>query len=493
MAAAMVSGCGWLGDTAASAPDIGGEGEATIDLVQLDELDDAVTVVRGDASEQALATSVALWRSSPLVVVAPLGDAEALVAAVDAAVSLAAPLLVAEPADDSEPATTDPELAAELERLGSTTVLSLGEVRVSLPDGVDVVTEPAGLEAQPLAQRTDVIVLTADTPDTEAAQATARAAGAVVVPMGVDDPRDSPEARQALSANPDAPVLALGSRLEPSARLEPLVQVAASGVELPGGGQTLFPGRRLVALYGHPQTTALGALGEQAPAESVTRARELAAMYQPFSAEPVVPAFEVIATVASGGPGPDGNYSNETPIEVLRPYVDAAAEAGVYVVIDLQPGRTDFVTQAQQYRELLLEPHVGLALDPEWRLEPDQVHLRQIGSVDGAEIEATADWLAELVRENALPQKLLLLHQFQQRMIRDRASLDTRRDELAVLVQMDGDGAPGDKLATWEALLQDAPEGLSFGWKNFYDEDTPTMSPEATMANTPTPWWVSYQ
>lgn len=255
----------------------------------------------------------------------------------------------------------------------------------------------------------------------------------------------------------------------------------------------MFPGRRLVALYGHPQTSALGVLGEQGPAESVTRARELAATYEPYSDEPVVPAFEVIATVASSGAGPDGDYSNETPIEVIRPYVDAAADAGVYVVIDLQPGRSDFLTQAQQYRELLLEPHVGLALDPEWRLEPDQVHLRQVGSVDAAEIETVADWLAALVRENALPQKLLVLHQFQQRMIRDRPALDAQRDELAMLVQMDGNGAPGDKLATWDALKQDAPDGLRFGWKNFYDEDTPTMSPESTMSNTPTPWWVSYQ
>ena len=66
-------------------------------------------------------------------------------------------------------------------------------------------------------------------------------------------------------------------------------------------------------------------------------------------------------------------------------------------------------------------------------------------------------------------------------------------DQFAGVRQMDGNGTPGDKLATWDALKQDAPDGLRFGWKNFYDEDTPTMSPESTMSNTPTPWWVSYQ
>jgi hypothetical protein len=78
-------------------------------------------------------------------------------------------------------------------------------------------------------------------------------------------------------------------------------------------------------------------------------------------------------------------------------------------------------------------------------------------------------------------------------MITNRQTLDAQRDELALLVQMDGDGSPGEKLATWQALLADAPPGLLFGWKNFYDEDTPTLSPEQTLAVAPTPWWVSYQ
>ena len=47
--------------------------------------------------------------------------------------------------------------------------------------------------------------------------------------------------------------------------------------ELPGGGLKLFPGRRLVALYGNPTTSALGVLGEQGPEEAVARAAEIAA------------------------------------------------------------------------------------------------------------------------------------------------------------------------------------------------------------------------
>ncbi len=113
-------------------------------------------------------------------------------------------------------------------------------------------------------------------------------------------------------------------------------------------------------------------LGEQPVDAAIARAKQVAASYSALVGEPVVPTFEVITTVASSGAGSDGNYSNESSIEKIRPWVDAARAAGVYVVLDLQPGRTDFLTQAKLYAELLMQPHVGLALDPEWRLQPGQ-------------------------------------------------------------------------------------------------------------------------
>ncbi|MGX5358647.1 hypothetical protein [Kocuria sp. KH4] len=263
--------------------------------------------------------------------------------------------------------------------------------------------------------------------------------------------------------------------------------------ELIGGGTEVFPGRRMVALYGQPGTPALGALGEQGPRESVRRVKELAAQYEPFSEEPVVPAFEIIATTASAEPGEDGDYSRESAVEDLRPYVEAAAEHGVYVVLDLQPGHQDFLSQAQQYEELLRLPNVGLALDPEWRLAPGQVHLVQIGSVDAAEINATTAWLAGLTARHDLPQKVVLLHQFAESMITDRHLVDASHPELALVLHADGHGTPELKTGTWERLKRDLPPGIRMAWKNFYDEDTPTFTPEQTFALEPRPWFVSYQ
>ena len=195
------------------------------------------------------------------------------------------------------------------------------------------------------------------------------------------------------------------------------------GPELPGGGHVLFPGRRLVAIYGHPGDGNLGVLGEQPVDAAVQRARDIAAGYSGVSPELVVPTFEIITTVASAEAGTDGDYSLESSIDHIRPWVDAAAAAGFYVVLDLQPGYTDFLTQAMRYEELLAQPHVGLALDPEWRLAPGERHMRDIGQVSADEVNRVASWLADLTRRHHLPQKLLLLHQFRLDMLPDRANI----------------------------------------------------------------------
>ncbi|MDT0166341.1 hypothetical protein Q9R32_12330 [Actinotalea sp. AC32] len=337
------------------------------------------------------------------------------------------------------------------------------------------------------------VLLTTGAATDVAAVATARAAGLGVVVVPGGDPRATSATVRAVAAAAPSRVVAVGGAFGTAEDIAWRVATAATGVELPGGGQVLFPGRRLVALYGTPTTSALGLLGEQDLPATVARVQGLAAEYQALTSDTVVPAFEIIVTVASSGAGPDGNYSNELPVESFVPWVETARDAGIYVVIDLQPGRTDFLTQAKQYEPLLRHPNVGLALDPEWRLAPDQVHLRQIGSVGVDEVNAVVDWLAHLTRENALPQKLLVLHQFQLRMIDGRERLDTTRPELAVMIHADGQGSQPAKAGTWAALRAGAPPGVTWGWKNFVDEDVPMLTPAQTYGVQPLPELVTYQ
>jgi hypothetical protein len=416
------------------------------------------------------------------------------VVSVGATASALAPLLPDDPETTPVPRGSSPVSAvASLDRDAPALLEPTGGGRGSDGDGGDAGSLPRTRPAVPLDGGA---VVATDEPAQLASVATARAAGlpVEVVPAGAVDPHSDPELVAALRDAAPQAVLALGAPFASVPSLGWKIRSAITGTELPGGGQTLFPGRRFVALYGAPEAPVLGVLGEQGIPDAVARAESTAAPYRELTDDTVVPMMEIIATVAAASAGPDGNYSNELPVDTLRPWVEAAGAAGMYVVLDLQPGRTDFLTQAQQYQELLALPHVGLALDPEWRLAPDQVHLKQIGSVGVAEVDAVATWLADLTAEKGLPQKMFVLHQFQTRMITDRAALDTSRQELAFLIHVDGQGSQPAKQDTWRALQQGAPAGVAWGWKNFYDEDLPPLTPEQTMSQVqPIPELITYQ
>ena len=83
------------------------------------------------------------------------------------------------------------------------------------------------------------------------------------------------------------------------------------------------------------------------------------------------------------------------------------------------------------------------------------------------EVNQVGAWLADFVAERKLPPKVLTLHQFQTRMIIDRARLDTSRPEVQYLVHVDGQGAQGAKQGTWSVMKKDLPAHAWLGWKNF--------------------------
>lgn len=68
-----------------------------------------------------------------------------------------------------------------------------------------------------------------------------------------------------------------------------------------------------------------------------------------------------------------------------------------------------------------------------------------------AEINSVSEWLAGFVREEALPQKLFLLHQFRFSMITERETIQAP-PELAVVIQMDCQGPLPSKYETYAVL-----------------------------------------
>jgi hypothetical protein len=160
------------------------------------------------------------------------------------------------------------------------------------------------------------------------------------------------------------------------------------------------------------------------------------------------------------------------------------------LVLDVQPGLTPFLQEVKRYEAILREPDVGLALDSEWRMPPGQVPGKTIGTVDAAEVNEVSSWLASIVREGDLPEKLFVLHQFTFGMITNRPAV-VDQPGLATVFHIDGFGGRQIKLQKYQALQAAAP--YANGLKLFHDEDTNMFAPPDVLAMTPAPDLITYQ
>ncbi|WP_139981708.1 hypothetical protein [Nocardioides litoris] len=308
---------------------------------------------------------------------------------------------------------------------------------------------------------------------------------AAVVGLGRDEPREVGDAdtsgdagrpARTPTADPSPPTAAPGP---PSGR-------RAHAAD----GRIFGDGRFLVAYYGTGGTGALGVLGESDPA---TMHRRLARAARAFDTQPdreVQLVYELIVTVADGHPGRDGDFSHDVPRAVVERYVEAARRTGALLLLDIQPGRARFLDVAKRWAWALREPHVGLALDPEWRMARDEVPGRVIGAVRAQEVNLVSGWLEGLRAEAGLPEKLFVLHQFRADMVRGVDRL-VDRPGLAEVQHVDGFGTPRQKLTTYRAVARN--DRFHMGFKLFYDEDRPRMSARDVRRVRPAVRFVSFQ
>ncbi|WP_051223452.1 hypothetical protein [Conexibacter woesei] len=260
--------------------------------------------------------------------------------------------------------------------------------------------------------------------------------------------------------------------------------------QLPGGGRRLFPERRVVAFYGNPRDRELGELGIGTPAQA---ARKLLKQAQPYNrrSRPVLPAMELITTVATAAPGPTGEYRDRMSFNMIRRYHAAAKKAGALLVLDIQPGRGSFAPEVERLRPFLVQPDVGLALDPEWHVAPGQLPGKVIGQTDADVVNASAMYLSKLVKTYNLPERLLIVHRFTDNMI-TRAQRLRQAPGVRTVINVDGFGTNSVKIAKYQSFVRTTPT-MNRGFKLFYHEDPHTMRPYQVMAMSPRPDVVVYE
>jgi hypothetical protein len=286
------------------------------------------------------------------------------------------------------------------------------------------------------------------------------------------------------------PLLAGGGGGAPvSAAIQKARALPPKPAELPRGGRTIFPRFRVVAFYGAPQADALGELGigsaDHAAAKLERQARPYAAGRQ------VLPALELIAVVASGAPHSDGKYRYRQPLSVIRRYLAAARRHRALLMLDIQPGHSDFMSEVRRLQPFLEQPDVSLALDPEWHVGPGEIPGKVIGSTDAREVNAVSSYLAGIVKARNLPEKMLVVHQFTDNMVRDKQLLQ-QPPGVALTMNVDGFGAVPEKVAKYRDFAHQRPRAHR-GFKLFFHEDPVLMSPREVLRLHPRPELVVYE
>ena len=265
---------------------------------------------------------------------------------------------------------------------------------------------------------------------------------------------------------------------------------AASSLAIPQ--ESILLNSDILAFYGHPNSKNMGILGRYTKEELDAKLDALAAEYQAAGGRAVQKAFYIIfGTVWPGG---DIGIIQES---TLKEYIDFARERGILVFLDHQIGRFTPADSLKRMLPWLRYPNVHLALDPEWRTTKP---MQEIGTVTAEEINQVQRIMENYMAENHVEgERLLVIHQFNYRMISNREKVDSGSSRVRLVHCADGFGSPQIKKASYAYNAQAANMPVK-GFKLFYNFgipgagfDSPLLSPREVFALDPRPYIVMYQ
>ncbi|GHU55550.1 hypothetical protein FACS189442_3260 [Spirochaetia bacterium] len=256
------------------------------------------------------------------------------------------------------------------------------------------------------------------------------------------------------------------------------------------GSLSILLNNDILAFYGHPRSKGMGILGRYSIEELDAQLTKLAGEYRAVSGgRGVQKAFYIIFSTIQ----PDAR-TFRIGEDYLLPYIEYALAHDMLIFLDHQIGKK---TPADALREMLpylRYPNVHLALDPEWHTEKPNL---EIGSVSGAEINEAQRVMENYIMENKISgERLLVIHQFNYRMITNRDQVDTSFDRVRLVHCMDGHGSPSLKRDTYasNALATNIPIKA---FKLFYSfnskPDAPLLTPAQVYALNPRPYVIMYQ
>lgn len=262
---------------------------------------------------------------------------------------------------------------------------------------------------------------------------------------------------------------------------------------LPGA---LLPYHRIIAFYGNLYSKRMGVLGEYARAEMISKLEAEVTKWQ--KADPsvtTIPALHYIAVTAQGAPGKENKHRMRMPFKQIDTVLSWAKPIKALVFLDIQVGHSTVKEEVPELEKYLALPNVHLGIDPEFSLKNGEIPGSKIGSFTADDINDAIDFLANVVRKNKLPPKVLIVHRFTQGMVTNYKKIKTI-PEVQVVMDMDGFGSKVLKRSTYKTYIFREPVQFT-GFKLFYKNDNwnnwTLFTPEELLQLTPKPSYIQFQ
>jgi len=263
---------------------------------------------------------------------------------------------------------------------------------------------------------------------------------------------------------------------------------------LPGA---ILPFNRIVAYYGNLYTSGMGILGQK-PSEQMLEKLKSEVEYwkKEDTTTNAIPALHYIAVTAQKSPGKGGKYRLRMPDTQIDKVLEMAKSIDAITILDVQVGHSTLQNEIPELQKYLLMPDVHLGIDPEWAMNTGHVPGKKIGSMNADDINYCIEYLAELVRKNNLPPKILVIHRFTRGMVTNYNKIKTC-PEVQIVISMDGFGFPAKKINSYKNAITREPIQFS-GFKLFYKNDIKSpphrlMTAREILDLHPRPIYIQYQ
>ena len=347
-----------------------------------------------------------------------------------------------------------------------------------------------------IPEGTGPVITASSTPEVTTVSATPASAGTTtasssVAVAGKDTAKDPPITVPSVPGRTKKDSIALVSAIR--AGMKSTRWPVKTAAPLPG---SILPGKRIVAYYGNPLSKKMGILGELPPDQMLARLdKEVAAWQRADPSTPVQPALHLIVVVAQGAPGRDGKYRLRMADSLVETVASWAAKKNALLFLDVQVGQSTVQEELPRLVPFLKRPNIMLGIDPEFSMKTGAKPGTKIGTMSASDVNFAIGLLSDIVKQNNLPPKILVVHRFTRGMLTEskQIRLDPR---VQVVINMDGWGQPWLKFDSYRDYVEEEPVQFT-GFKLFYHNDTkkkdPILTPGEVLRLHPKPLYIQYQ